>query len=369
MGQGLVLELRDDSHRKVQEGLVGMRKRALHPVEATVGRAGALVSFIDAARREERVVGGRLAGSSLVGQLVGGLEGVERVRGRRVRVRLVDHDVNRLEHLLQGSRIRAKVRGAGALSWRAVRERAPLGGEGWVEGGATPVGHKMLLVPFEHLELVPAIRAAIVCTRVCRICHESNDRQRRPFLHGRYLLHDRLEARLDVLEDAVGLRLLVEEGRGELEPLGAVEQAFVKAGIEGDVDAQARCLSSSDGFVGEVHLGAALLHFCRPVDDCRPADNWGGGDDAARHKLLAASRRHVRVVKEDRAGHQVQLLKEGVGGRQAARPLLHGHVEDGGADGVRGEVGEIAPRAAVAQDVGQTGGHVPNDLVGLVVGD
>ena len=87
------------------------------------------------------------------------------------------------------------------------------------------MGHKMCFVPLEHLELVPAIRAACPLTLICRICHESNTRQRHPFLHGRYLLHDRLEARLDVLEDAVGLRLLVEEGRGELEPLGAVEQA------------------------------------------------------------------------------------------------------------------------------------------------
>ena len=66
-------------------------------------------------------------------------------------------------------------------------------------------------------------------------------------------------------------------------------------------------------------------------------------------------------------GDQVQLLEEGVRGRQAARPLLHGHDEDGGAGGVRGEVSEHAWRAAVVQDVGQPGGQVPNDLVRLVV--
>ena len=89
------------------------------------------------------------------------------------------------------------------------------------------MGHKMCFVPLEHLELVPAIRAAIPHTRVCpRGTDESNARRCRPRQAlGCHLLHDRLEARLDVLEDAVGLWLLVEEGRGKLEPLGAVEQA------------------------------------------------------------------------------------------------------------------------------------------------
>lgn len=132
------------------------------------------------------------------------------------------------------------------------------------------------------------------------------------------------------------------------------------AGVEGDVDAQARLLTSKVGFIGEVHLGAARIHGGRPTSGGR---GRGVCDDAACHELLAAGRRHVRAVKDDRMGDQVQLLEEGVRGRQAARPLLHGHDEDGGAGGVRGEVSEHAWRAAMVQDVGQPGGQVPNDLV------
>ena len=95
------------------------------------------------------------------------------------------------------------------------------------------MGHKMFLVPLEQLELVPAIRAACPPARICpRGTDKSNARRRRPRQAlGRHHLHDRLEARPDLIEDTVGLWLFVEESRGELEPLGAVEQAC--AGVAG----------------------------------------------------------------------------------------------------------------------------------------
>ena len=124
-------------------------------------------------------------------------------------------------HLLHCSRIWTDVRGA------AVCELTPLRGGGRVKGRAATSSHKMFFVPLQHIELKAAILAAVPLSRAPSI-DEGNPRRCRPSQAlGRHHPLDRPEARPDALVDAVSLRLLVEEGPGELEPLGTVEQACV----------------------------------------------------------------------------------------------------------------------------------------------
>ena len=163
------------------------------------------------------------------------------------------HSRGRLRHstnLLHGGRIWANVRGA------ALCQGAPAGGDGRVEGSAAPVAHEMLFVALEHLDLVPTKRTVVVHPRICsRGTEESNARRRCPRQAlCRHHLHDHVKARPDVLEETVGLWFLVEEGRGELEPLGAVEQACEGRGYSEAPD-KCWCSINALGLKVGAHLG------------------------------------------------------------------------------------------------------------------